>query len=155
MLPIEAIVHRIREIVAGEFPEYDGRVHLNRTQPLNDELGEVPGIVISQGDDLPNNNVSSLTHSGWTASITIAFTVGGMSDKEADLVSQLNAMRLRAYKAILRDPRLGFDWVLETAPGQAQGIVTDAGSSTIIKELSTNWQTLYMADRWNPDVSYS
>lgn len=154
MLPIEAITHRIRDIVAAEFPEYDGRVHLNRTQPLNDEQGEVPGIVVNQGDDLPNSDIATLDLSGWRASITIAFTVGGTSDEESQLVDRLNAMRLRTHRAIMNDSKLGFDWVLETAPGQAQAVVSDAGSSTIVKELSTNWQTLYVADRRNPDVSY-
>lgn len=155
MLPIEAITRRIRVLLVLEFPEYEGRIYLNRTLPLNYEAGEVPGIVVTQGSDVPNNDSSTLDRAAWIASLTVAFTVGGVSSEEPELVVQLNTLRQRAHRAMMADENVGFEWVLELAPGQAQEIASDAASSTIVKELSTNWQALYLADRRNPDVSYS
>lgn len=154
MLPIEAITQRIYDLVSVEFPEFAGRVHLNRTVPLSDEQGEVPGIVVNQGDDSPNADVSTLDLAGWVATITITFVIAGTSNEEKELVQRLNGLRQRAHLAIMVDRKLGFDWVVETAPGQAQQILSDQGSSSIIKELSTAWQSAYVADRRNPDVSY-
>lgn len=154
MLPIDAITQRYRDLMIETFPEFQGRVYLNRTLPLNHDQGEVPGIIVNQGDDLPNNDSATLDQSGWIASVGIGFTVAGNSDEEPALVSQLNTLRLRAHVAIMNDSRLGFPWVIESAPGQAQQVTSDAGSSIIVKELSTNWQSVYLADRRNPDVSY-
>lgn len=154
MLPIEAITQRFHDLIAVAFTEYSGRIHLNRTVPFDDEMGEIPGINVSQGDDVPNNNLATLDGAGWIASVTVTCTLAGSSNQEHELVRQLNTMRLRTHRAIMDDRKIGFDWVMEVAPGPVQPILSDSPSSRIIKELSMNWQALYIADRRNPDVIY-
>lgn len=152
MLPIQAIGYRLRDVIAVAFPEYDGRIHLYRTLPLDHESGEVPGVLINQGDDTPNGENSTMSHAAWIATFNVRYVIAG--DNEIELVQALNDIRLRAHRAIMDNARAGLDWLIEVAPGPAQEIATDSSSSSIIKELSTTWQALYLADRRNPDVSY-
>ena len=153
MLPIEAIGNRLRDVLAAAFPEYDGRIHLHRTLPLDYDTGEVPGVLIAQGEDAPSDANSTMSHAAWIATFTVRYVIAGDSG-EAELVKQLNDIRLRAHRAIMDNARINLDWLIEVAPGPAQEIATDATSANVIKELSTIWQALYLADRRNPDVSY-
>lgn len=152
MLPIQALGFRLRDVHEEAFPEYAGRIHLYRTLPLDHEQGEVPGIIITQGEDSPNDTVSTMDRGGWLATFNLRYVVAGTN--EFELVSLLNELRLRSHTAILDNARTGMEWLVEIAPGPAQEIATDSNSSVIIKELSTVWQALYLADRRNPDVPY-
>ena len=152
MLPIQAIGYRVRDVINATFPEFAGRVHLNRTLPFDSESGEVPGITIVQSEDTPNSESSTLSQAGWIASFSIRYVISG-SDEQS-LVEQLNEMRRRAHVAIMQNGTSGLEWLLEFAPGPAQDVATDSSTSVVIKELSTVWQALYLADRRNPDVSY-
>jgi hypothetical protein len=152
MLPIQAIGCRLEDVINNTFPEFSGRVHLYRTLPLDYDSGEVPGITIIQGEDSPNDASSTLTHAAWIATFNIRYVMADTNERL--LIERLNSLRLRAHVAIMDTAKVGLEWLLEVAPGPAQDVATDSSTSLVIKELSTVWQALYLADRRNPDVSY-
>ena len=152
MLPIQAIAYRLSDVLLATFPEFDGRVHLYRTLPLDHESGEIPGITINQGEDTPNDANSTMTHVAWIATFNIRYVLAGTDEKA--IVEELNQMRLRAHVAMMETAKTGLDWFIEMAPGPAQDVATDSATSVVVKELSTVWQALYLSDRRNPDVSY-
>lgn len=154
MLPIEAITRRVHDLLAIEFAEFAGHLHLNRTIPLSQDQGEIPGIIVNQGSETPANDLTTLDRAGWTMNFSVTFSLSGQSADESTLVSDLNQMRLRTSRVIGADRSLGLRYVMDSVPSTAEEIITDVSSSVLIKELTTNWQALYICDRRNPDVSY-
>lgn len=153
MLAIEAITRRIHSLAVQALPEFENRIHINRTSRLSTNRDELPAICIEQGSEAPETNLSDWQFAGWVCNVDILLTVAGADEDQ--LVTDLNTLRLRILQALMAGgARLGLDdLVVETQPGSVSKPVSDSDGSVIVKDLLTNWQIAYRIPRNNYDVS--
>jgi len=150
MMPAQAIVETIAQVLRNEFFEFRDRVFINRTVALDESEGDLTAITVRQGADDPFDDASTFDRIGMSLSIQVVFT--DSDNDEPSLVGRLNELRLRTHRVLMARNALALPWVLSIAARGAEEPATSAAASIISKELVTRWGVLYTMDRTQPDA---
>jgi len=120
--------------------------NVQREQDYDIEQADLPRIIITQGEDVVQNNLAQ-SYIDWQLTVDIDLLARGNKD---DVVTVLNTMRGEIHAALMLDYQLGLGNIVKFIEAiRVERPIVDAGDRTIIRQTlsysisyRTNWANL-------------